>query len=129
MKTSILILLSFFIITVAGCAGKDEASQNITNGLEVTVTSNPSAAKLLEPVKVLATVKRGGVKVGEEAEVEFELIKKDGSPIGTVRPERIGEGEYQIETIFDEEGIYQIVSHVTFGAEHEMPIHEITVSP
>ncbi len=114
---------------MTGCTGKDEASHNITDGLEVTVTSSPSNAKLLEPVKVLATIKSGGVKVGDEAQVEFELIKKDGAPIGTVKPERIGEGKYQIETIFDEAGVYQIVSHVTLGVEHAMPIHEISVSP
>ena len=63
------------------------------------------------------------------AEVEFELIKKDGAYDWFCTPENIGDGKYQIETIFDEEVVYQIVSHVTLGNEHEMPIYEINVTP
>lgn len=93
------------------------------------VISNPENAKLLEPVKIIATVTMNGAQVSDKTQIFFELMKKDGVIIGNVTPERIGDGKYQIETIFDEKGVYQIVSHVTLGNEHEMPIYEIQVSP
>ena len=62
-------------------------------------------------MKITAVVTNDGVSVSDKAEVDFELIKKDGATIGSVNPENIGDGKYQIETIFDEEGVYEIFSH------------------
>ncbi|MGE8077466.1 FixH family protein [Peribacillus loiseleuriae] len=123
------ILLIVCLLILAGCSASDEPKATKAVGLEVNVKSNPKDAKLLEPVKIIATVTNDGVEVSEKAEVMFELIKKDGATLGSINPENIGNGKYQIETIFDEEGVYQIISHVSLENAHEMPIHEINVSP
>jgi hypothetical protein len=118
----ILILLIGCLCLLGGCSESEQSNVSKTSDLEVEVSSNPKKVKLLEPVKITALVTRDGVEVSEKAEVEFELIKKDSATIGSVTPENIGDGKYQIETIFDEEGVYQIVSHVSLGNDHEMPI-------
>jgi hypothetical protein len=124
-----LILLTGCLCLLGGCSESEQSNVSKTSDLEVEVFSNPKKVKLLEPVKITALVTSDGVEVSEKAEVEFELIKKDSATIGYVTPDYIGDGKYQIETIFDEEGVYQIVSHVSLGNDHEMPIYEINVSP
>ncbi|KKI90506.1 hypothetical protein WQ54_21415 [Bacillus sp. SA1-12] len=124
-----LILLIGCLLILGGCTAKEEAKTSKTIGLDVAVTSIPKQIQLLKPVKITALVTINGAEVNEKAEVEFELIKKNGAQIGFVTPEYIGDGKYQIETIFDEEGEYQIVSHVSIGNVHEMPIFEIKVLP
>lgn len=116
-------------LLLGGCSTIERAHAPKSTGLEVEVTSNPKHAKLLKPVKVTALVTNNGTPVSNKAEVQFELIKKDGATIGSVTPENIGNGKYQIETIFDEEVVYQIVAHVSLGNEHEMPIYEVNVAP
>ena len=125
----ILILLIGCLFVLGGCSASEQSNASKAAGLEVEVTSNPKNVKLLEPVKIKALVTNDGVEVSEKAEVEFEIIKKDRATIGSVTPEKLEDGKYQIETIFDEEGVYQIVSHVSLGNDHEMPIYEINVSP
>ena len=128
MKKRLILILAVCLLGLAGCSLMAEPSASKPEGLKVEVISNPENAILLEPIKITATVTMNGTAVSEEADVFMELIKKDGAVIGTVRPEMVGDGKYQIETIFDEEGVYQIVSHVTLGEEHEMPVYEINVS-
>lgn len=121
-------LMIGLVVLLGGCSANDRPVSKAT-GLEVEVISNPTKATLLEPVKITAVVTNDGVSVSDKAEVKFELIKKDGATIGSVNPENIGDGKYQIETIFDEVGVYQIVSHVTLENDHEMPIYEMNVTP
>lgn len=119
-----LVLMIGCLSFLLGCADSSQST-----GLKVDVSSNPGYAKLLEPVKIIAEVTNGGVAVSKDVEVVFELIKKDGATIGSVTPDLVDEGKYQIETIFDEEGVYQIIFHVTLGEAHDMPVYEITISP
>lgn len=131
MRNRYVLILTFLIslIVLGGCSANNQPSASKATGLEVEISSNPKNAKLLEPVKITAVVTNNGVPVSKDAEVEFELMKKDGGSIGSVQPENMGDGKYQIETIFDEEVVYQVVSHVTYENQHEMPIYEINVTP
>lgn len=128
-RVRIVILIIGSLLLLGGCSSIDKTlASKATDGLKVEVTSNPKKAKLLKPVKITALVTKDGIPVSDKAEVEFELIKKDGGTIGSVTPENIGNGKYQIETIFDEEIVYQIVAHVSLGNEHEMPVYEVNVT-
>ena len=121
-------MIMILLLSLVGCSSNVESNATKAKGLEVEVRSNPEQVPLLKPVKIIATVTNNGASVGKDPDIYFELIKKDGAVIGNVTPEKISDGKYQIETIFDEVGIYQIVSHVTLGEEHVMPVYEINVS-
>jgi hypothetical protein len=129
MKKRLIVILALCFLGLFGCSSNVELSATKTQGLKVEVITHPEIAILLDPITITTIVTINGTAVGEEADVILELKKKDGAVIGTVRPEMVGEGRYQIETIFDEEGVYQIVAHVTLGEEHEMPVYEINVLP
>lgn len=132
-----IVVLIVSLLLLVGCVEKKSTDSNLEKLIEdeqaanlvVEVTSNPQEVKLLEPVKITATVTENNIPVSKEAtEIWFELIKKDRAALGTVTPESVGDGKYQIETILDEEGIYQIIAHVTVGSIHEMPVYEINVT-
>ncbi|WP_338448906.1 FixH family protein [Niallia oryzisoli] len=127
MKKQWMIMILLFVL--AGCSSKVESNATQSEGLEVEVISNPENATLLEPVEIIASITHSGTSVGEGTDIFFEIIKKDGPVIGTVTPEKVSDGKYQIKTIFDEEGTYEFISHVTLGPEHVMPVYEMKVSP
>lgn len=125
------LLLFSCLLVLAGCVQKEPISENDLSkqGLQVSINSNVKEVKAFEPIKIFAKVTNAGTPVEKTEEIKFEIIKKEGPTIGSVNPENLGKGKYQIETIFDEPGVYQIISHVTVTGAHEMPKLEITVVP
>ncbi len=113
--------LLFLVLLLAGCSAQAHES------LQVTIEANKQSVEVFEPVTITASVEAAGKPVSVDATVDFELIHPTGKTIGTVNPENNGDGTYSIETSFDAEGIYRIISHVDYEHEHEMPEVEVTV--
>jgi uncharacterized protein YfaS (alpha-2-macroglobulin family) len=114
--------LLLVVLLLAGC------SAHATENLQVTIEANKQTIEAFEPVLITASVEAAGKPVITDAEVDFELIHPSGKTIGTVNPTNNGDGTYSIETSFDAEGVYRIISHVDHGHEHEMPEVEVTVN-
>lgn len=114
-------LLYLIVLLLAGCSAPP------TETLEVTIKATKHEVEAFEPVKITSLVTVDNEPISSGAELEFELINPDGTSIGTVTPTNEGEGLYAIETSFDGQGTYKIISHVSYGDLHEMPEVEVTL--
>ena len=114
-------LLYLFVLLLAGCSALSAET------LEVTIKATKHEVGAFEPVKITSLVTVNNEPISSGAELEFELINPDGTSIGTVTPTNEGEGLYSIETSFDGQGTYKIISHVSYGELHEMPEVEVTL--
>lgn len=125
------LLLCSCLLVLVGCVKKEPISEKAVSsqGLQVAIDSTVKEIKVFEPIKIFANVTNASEPVEKTEEIKFEIIKKDGPTIGSVNPDNLGKGKYQIETMFDEPGVYQIISHVSVAGAHEMPKIEITVVP
>lgn len=111
------LLLTVLLLT--GCS----AQANET--LDVTLNASKSELEAFEPVTITATVTYNGEPIQNDVEIEFELINPTGNAIGSVTPDTSGDGKYTIETSFDGTGTYKVISHVSYGEQHEMPEIEV----
>lgn len=114
----IIVFLSIFLL--AGCTSTYETihKQQIKE-LKVTIDSKPEHVKLNEAVEIKSIVEYGGKRVSKGAEVSFEIME-NGTSIGDVNPDNLGDGVYGIKTMFIEPGNHQVVAHVTYKELHEM---------
>lgn len=111
----------FLVLVLAGCSAPPAET------LEVTMKATKQEVEAFEPVKITSLVTVNNEPISSGAELEFELINPDGTSIGAVTPTNEGNGVYSIETSFDGQGTYKIISHVSYGELHEMPEVEVTL--
>ncbi|KAF1681644.1 FixH family protein [Bacillus mexicanus] len=127
MKKMLVVLL-FSAFFFNGC----ESGENTANTDETPEVLN---VKLTGPEKVNArenAVYEAAISYGDEAvtdadEVEFEVWKegeKDASQIFKAKQEK---GVYRLDTIFKEDGVYTVQSHVTAKKQHSMPTLKVQV--
>ncbi|MBD8035889.1 MULTISPECIES: FixH family protein [Solibacillus] len=114
-------LLYLLVLLLAGCSAPSAET------IEVTIKASEQEVEAFEPVKITSHVTLNNESISSGVEIEFELINPDGTSIGTVTPTNEGEGLYSIETSFDGQGTYKIISHVSYGELHEMPEVEVTL--
>ena len=117
----IIVFLSIFLL--AGCSS-ETVNKQLIKELKVTIDSKPEHVKLNEAVEVKSIVEYGG-KRSKGAEISFEIME-NGTSIGNVTPDNLGEGVYGIETMFIEPGEHQIIAHVNYKEFHEMPRIDFT---
>lgn len=129
MKKLSFILIVLFALLLSACgqaeeennAAQDQAMEPIDVQLE-----GPEETGLNETVTFKATVVQGEEPVDDADEVEFEIWKdglKDDSEM--IQATHEGNGVYSIETMFAEDGVYTVQSHVTARTMHSMPKQEV----
>lgn len=142
MKRVLLGLLSLIIISVLAACGNDNKekeenhsehkqsdhdSSDKPQALEVKLDV-PEEANKGEEVDLSAEVTLGKEKVKDADEVMFEIIKdgdKKNSEMKKVKENK--DGKYTLKYKFDEEGTYNITSHVTARDQHTMPNKDINI--
>lgn len=141
MKRVLLGFLSLIIISVLAACGNDNKekedhsehkqskhdSSDKPQALEVKLDV-PEEANKGEEVDLSAEVTLGKEKVKDAEEVMFEIIKdgdKKNSEKKKVKENK--DGKYTLKYKFDEEGTYNVTSHVTARDQHTMPNKDINI--
>lgn len=127
MKKSFFIIVCFFCLFLVACqseyGAKDEMPPLLEVELYVPETGSPS-----EPVKVEAFVTYGDEKVKDADEVVFEVwAEGDKENSRMIDSTNNGDGTYEAEITFSEEGEYVVQVHVTARNQHNMPTANISI--
>ncbi len=126
-KKLYLFLLLFFAITViTACSGEREADR-IPLFLDVQLTVNPEQSDVNKPVTFTTKVTYGDQPVTNPDEVKFEIWRANDENHENILIEHAGDGLYELEKSFAEEGTYYIFSHVTAEGYHAMPKKEFVI--
>ena len=129
MKKIVVILTLMFIVLLAACGkGADEnnaGDNQVMEPIDVQL-EGPEEVELNESVTFQATVTQGEEPVDDADEVEFEIWKNGWKDLSEmIEATHHGDGVYSIETVFTENGVYTVQSHVTARTMHSMPKQEV----
>lgn len=117
------------LLVLAACGQEDEtagAGMNV-NPIE-TAFNSPETAEPGEEMTLSVTVVQGEEVVEDADEVVYEVWESGHRSDSEMLPaEHIGDGVYEAETVFEEEGLYFAQAHTTARRLHVMPKQEITV--
>lgn len=129
MKKILWTAILLGILLLAACGEEDDsagAGMNI-HPIE-TAFNSPETAEPGESLTLSVTVTHGDDLVEDADEVIYEVwqsgFREDGEMLTA---EHAGEGVYEAETSFDEEGLYFIQAHTTARRLHVMPTQELIV--
>lgn len=117
------------VLLLAGCGEEEDTSgagMNL-NPIETTFNS-PETAEPGAEMTLSVTVVQGEELVEDADEVVYEVWESGHrSDSEMLTAEHIGDGVYEAETVFEEEGLYFAQAHTTARRLHVMPKQEITV--
>jgi hypothetical protein len=131
MKNTILLFVIIFSLALAGC-GPDKQKDNAPNlsqlePIKVTIQL-PEKIESGQEVSIKATVKQGSKPVENAEEVEFEVWDINSEAVHEkIEGEHVGNGVYEVNKTFEEDGYYSVIAHVTAEGMHTMPEQEFTV--
>ncbi|WP_456275739.1 FixH family protein [Bacillus sp. AK128] len=130
MKTRLLFISTFIFFILTGCNSTENPGVTEETAmppiLEVEIEIDNEMPSIGEAVTISAKVTQGEEVVEDASDVSFEVWKQD-SDHEMIVGEHQKSGVYSVSKVFDEEGIYTIVAHVTARDQHTMPRVEITV--
>ena len=104
---------------------KEEDS--IPQFLDVQLSVNPEQGNINKPIIFTATVMYGENAVTDPDDVEFEIWRANDENHENIPVEHSGDGVYELEKTFTEEGTYYIYAHVTAENMHSMPKKEFII--
>ncbi|MCM3612388.1 FixH family protein [Planococcus sp. MERTA32b] len=117
------------VLLLAACGEEEDTSgagMNV-NPIETTFNS-PGTAEPGSEMTLSVTVVQGEELVEDADEVVYEVWESGyRSDSQMLTAEHIGDGVYEAETVFEEEGLYFAQAHTTARRLHVMPKLEITV--
>ncbi|MGK7379528.1 FixH family protein [Planococcus sp. 1R117A] len=128
MKKLIWLALPFLLL--AACGSEEADSAGAGNSLEEIVVeiNTPETAEAAEEVVLSASVTQGDEAVEDADEVVYEVWQSGHRDSGEmIEAEHTGNGVYEAETVFEEEGLYFMQAHTSARRLHVMPKQEITV--
>ena len=108
-----LIYLCLTLLLV-GCSNKEEA----TTFLELTFKSDRSVVKVDEVFTLTAEVAYGDEDISEGTIVEFEFIE-NGISLGSVNPNDVGDGVYELDMKLLSTGEHIIVAHASYEESYQ----------
>lgn len=125
-KLYLFLLLFFAINIITACAGERE-EDGVPQFLDVQLKVNPEQSNVNEPVTFTAKITYGDQPVTDPDEVVFEIWRANDENHEKIPIEHAGDGIYELEKSFTEEGTYYIYSHVTAEGYHSMPKKEFVI--
>lgn len=125
-KFSFLFILLTAVLLVSACAG-ERGDDRVPLFLDVQLTVNPEHAEINEPVTFTAKVTYGDKPVTDPDDVEFEIWRANDENHENIPVKHAGDGIYELQKSFTEEGTYYIYSHVTAEGYHAMPKKEFII--
>ncbi|WP_033541416.1 FixH family protein [Planococcus sp. CAU13] len=129
MKKIILMTLFSGLLLLAAC-GEENSDADAGRSAEIIETefNSPETAEPGEAMIISVTVTQGNELVEDADEVVYE-VWQSGHRVEAemLTAEHIGDGVYESEVEFDEEGLYFVQAHTTARSLHVMPKQEIIV--
>lgn len=114
------------ILLLAACG--EDAEPTLSTEIIETEFNSPAAAEPGEELTISVTVTQGQKKVEDADEVVYEVWQSGHRSEGEMlQAEHVGDGVYESEATFDEEGLYIVQAHTTARSLHVMPKQEIIV--
>lgn len=127
-KTLLLLMLSIW--SILGYSNGATTEETVPQIIEVSVKTNPETLIVNEEITIVAQITQGEDTVYDADEVKFE-IWKEGQPEDQHEEVEAkwnkSDGIYYVEKIFEEQGIYNVIAHVTARGMHSMPTVPIEV--
>ncbi|MGG3927230.1 FixH family protein [Metabacillus fastidiosus] len=120
MKKLLILLVSLFIIVMAGCSNKNKEPIEVTFQIPEKITVN-------KEITMESLVTQGEEKLADVDHVQFEIKKSGQKAPVMVNGIYKGNGLYRANYTFEEEGKYTVISHVMVRSQMIMPDKEVTV--
>jgi hypothetical protein len=124
-KSFLLLLVSLLGILLLTACGQDE--EVVPQFTDVKLSVNPEKGAVNEPVTIEAKVTYGDEEVTDADEVLFEIWRAHDEEHEKLEIKHAENGVYRLETSFDREGTYYVISHVTARDMHNMPKTEFVI--
>ena len=136
-KKMIAIVCITALTVLGGCSGNSaehnhmQAAADVSmEPIKVELSWSPAEVALEQEVIFKAAVTQAGEPVDDAKEVIFEIVSlEDENQKFELEGKPAGDGTYQAEGSFEQDGTYKVTSHVTARTQHSMPSKEITVLP
>lgn len=107
------------VCSFACSKGENAAEGSLMVHAEISV---PETISLNKEETLSVTVSQGDQAVEDASEVQFEIWKADSKEESEmIRAEHTGDGIYEVQKSFSEEGSYFVQTHVTARDLHVMP--------
>lgn len=119
-----LLLFSFMLLVVAGCANHTEEEELAYLDVKMAVEEKLPAN---QEVELACLVTYGDEKVTEASEVKFEVWKHGTEDRQMIEGKHVGDGKYVARYTFAAKGTYSVVAHVTAKNMHNMPKIDVVV--
>lgn len=113
-----------------GCSNGSTKEETVPQIIEVSVKTKPEILIVNKEITIVAKVTQGEDIVDDADEVKFEIWKegeKEDQHEEVEAKWNKSEGVYYVEKIFEEQGIYNVIAHVTARGMHSMPKVQIEV--
>lgn len=126
------LIIAFIFLSACGDDGSTEESsegnsEEELHALEVEFEV-PETADVDETIEMKANVTYGEEDVEDADEVVFEYWETGNEDNSTMlEAENNGDGSYTAETVFEQDGVYEMYAHVTARTQHTMPKKSVTV--
>ncbi|MEK3805885.1 FixH family protein [Metabacillus sp. SLBN-84] len=120
-----ILMVSAVFVLFACSKGENAAEGSLMVHAEISV---PETISLNKEETLSVTVSQGDQAVEDASEVQFEIWKADSKEESEmIRAEHTGDGIYEVQKSFSEEGSYFVQTHVTARDLHVMPKKEFVV--
>ncbi|MGG6432302.1 FixH family protein [Anoxybacillus sp. D401a] len=119
-----LLLFSFMLLVVAGCANNTEEEELAYLDVKMAVEEKLPAN---QEVELACLVTYGDEKVTDASEVKFEVWKHGTEDRQMIEGKHVGDGKYVASYTFAAKGTYSVVAHVTAKNMHNMPKIDVVV--
>lgn len=129
MKKLISIAALSCVLLLGACGEDDNPAEN-DRSTEIIETefNSPDKSEPGETMILSVTVIQGEELVEDADEVVYEVWQSGNrEEAEMLTAEHIGDGVYESETTFDEEGLYIVQAHTSARSLHVMPKQEIIV--
>ncbi|WP_460318599.1 FixH family protein [Paenibacillus sp. YSY-4.3] len=122
--------LVLMIVIIAGCSSGGSHT-GMTDGIpeiiDVQIQSEPEKLNPGEPASIQAKVTQGGEEVTDAKSVTFEVWLSGSDAHEMLEGTHAGNGVYSIDKTFEQDGVYNVIAHVTARDMHNMPRKQLIV--
>lgn len=122
------VITGLLILSACGEEEADTAGAGMNINPIETIFKSPETTEPGEKMTLSVTVTQGEEFVEDADEVVYEVWQSGHRDESEMLPaEHKGEGVYEAEASFEEEGLYFVQAHTTARRLHAMPKQDITV--
>ncbi|WHX50709.1 FixH family protein [Paenibacillus woosongensis] len=130
MKRWTIACLVLMIVILAGCSSAGSQTgmpDGIPEIIDVQIQSEPEKLNPGEPARIQAKVTQGGEEVTDAKSVTFEVWLSGSDTHEMLEGTHAGNGVYSIDKTFEQDGVYNVIAHVTARDMHNMPRKQLIV--